>query len=92
MLFLNLGRNTNAKAELVRYLLETKGAYHYFEYLGYWEFVITFSVKSLNEMEDIKDRIITKFSNYVQDHEILWIDKRHKIEPYPDPRLVYPKT
>ena len=70
---------------------KTKEAYHYFEYLGYYEIVITLCVKSREEMEDVKNDIIKKFNEYIKDNEVLWVKKRYKFDPYPEVKLVYPK-
>jgi len=91
LLVLNLGGNTKAKEEIVKQLKNDKRAYHYFEYLEYWEMVITFCVKSREEMEEIKKDIIDKYSEHIKDYDVVWVKKRKKIEPYPDIGLVYPK-
>ncbi|MBS3165682.1 Lrp/AsnC family transcriptional regulator [Candidatus Woesearchaeota archaeon] len=93
LLFLNLQGNTQAKESLIKYLKENvKQAYHYFEYIGHWEIVVTFCVKSRQEMEEIKNEIMNKFREQIKNHEILWVKKRYKFDPYPEVRLVYPKN
>ena len=91
LLFLNLQGDTKGKELLIEYLKKTKEAYHYFEYLGYYEIVITLCVKSREEMEDVKNDIIKKFNEYIKDNEVLWVKKRYKFDPYPEVKLVYPK-
>jgi DNA-binding Lrp family transcriptional regulator len=90
-LFLNLQGNTKAKEEIANYLKKIPQAYHYIEYIGYWEMVITFCVKKREELNDIKNDIIKNFKDSIKDDEVVWIKKRHKFEPYPLVDFVYPK-
>lgn len=90
ILFLNLMGNSLARDTLVEYLKTMKNAYYYFEYVGYWELVITFCVKTREEMENIKIEISKKFQDSIKDSVVVWVKKRYKIIHYPDVELVYP--
>jgi len=70
-------------------LRNTKEAYHYFEYLNYWEIVVTFCVKNRDEIHRIFSDLQTKYGDIIKDHEILWLIKKHKIDPYPDVEKIY---
>ncbi len=92
-LFLNLQGNTQAKEELIKYLKNIPQAYHFIEYIGYWEMIITLIVKTRKEKDQVEDEIIKHFKDreYIKDNQAIWIKKRHKFEPYPLVDLVYPK-
>lgn len=93
LMFINMQGDTQAKDSLIKYLKENvKQAYHYFEYIGHWELVITFCVKSREEMDKIKNEIMNKFRDEIKANEVVWLKKRHKFEPYPEVKLVYPKS
>ncbi len=92
LMFINMQGNTEAKDSLIKYLKENvKQAYHYFEYIGHWEIVVTFCVKSREEMDKIKHEIMNNFRENIKNHEVVWLKKRHKFEPYPPVSIVYKK-
>ena len=92
LLFLNLRGNSEAKENLIKDLHNIKEAYHYFEYLNYWEIVVTFIVKNREEMYKIFNNLQNKYSSFIKDHEILWLINKHKVEPYPNVKKMNPNN
>ncbi len=89
LLFLNLRGNSPEKKRLIENLKNIKEAYHYFEYLNYWEIVVTFCVKNRDDIHKIFSDLKDKYQGVIKDHEILWLIKKHKSEPYPDVSKIY---
>lgn len=91
LLLLNLRGSVEGKKKLVEGLGKMRQAYHYFEYMNYWEIVITFCVHNREEVYKLFSELQAKFSDEIKDHEIVWIVKKHKVEPYPDVSKIYSK-
>lgn len=91
LLFLNLRGSEEGKIKIIEYLKNKKEAYHYFEYLNYWEIVITFSVKKREEMHKVFADLQEHHKEYIKDHEMLWLMKKHKVHPYPGVKKIYRK-
>ena len=91
LLFLNLRGSEEDKDKLVEDLKNMKEAFHYYEYLNYWEIVVTFCVKNMEEMNNVFLRLQDKYKDVIKDHEILGMLKKYKKEPYPDVERVYRK-
>jgi len=89
LLFLNLRGLEDKKKEIIEELKGIKEAYHYFEYLNYWEIVVTFCVKNRESIHKIFSDLQAKYGEHIKDHEILWLIKKHKIDPYPSVKDVY---
>ncbi len=91
LLFLNLGGSKEAKTKIIEDLKKIPEAYHYYEYLNYWELVITFCVKDQQHLKEIISNLQKKYSGSIKNHESMWIVKKHKNIHYPNVDLVYPK-
>ena len=89
LLFLNFRGNKDKKEELIQEMSLIKEPHHYFEYLNYWELVITFCVKDRSELYELFSEIQDKYKECIKDHEILFLAKKWKKEPYPDAKEIY---
>ena len=59
--------------------------------MNYWEIVITFSVKKREEMHKVFADLQEHHKEYIKDHEMLWLMKKHKVHPYPGVKKIYRK-
>jgi len=89
LLFLDLGGSEEAKNTIITEINQMKEAYHYFEYLNYWELVIIFTVKNRAEMSSLFNKLQEKYRSIIKNHEVVWLSKKWKVEPYPDVKRVY---
>ena len=48
-----------------------------------------FCVKSHEEINNIVDKILDKYGDYIKNHELLLVKNVHKSHPYPDVDKVY---
>ena len=91
LLCLNVEGDAEVKDKIYTHLNTVKEAYHFFEYLGYWELVITFCVKERQRVHEIRAEILKICGKSIEDYDIVLVKKRLKTDPYPDVDLVYPK-
>lgn len=91
LLFLNLGGDERNKVKLIEELETLKGTYHYCKYLNYWELVVTFVVKNRDEMHEIFNSLKEKYEGVIKNHEVLWLIRKRKKEPYPSVKKIYAK-
>ena len=90
LLFLNMKGNEENKNKLIDDLYKNqKQAYHLFEYLNYWEIVVTYCVKDQSMMDEIIANLKKEYGDI--QHQLLYIKKKYKSEPYPDVDKVYSK-
>jgi len=84
LMFLRLKSSTeNQKQELMTYLKNLPQVFYVVRGVGNCNLTIEFQTKDLDELEKVKDKIATKFSNLIADEKTVQLIEEHKCTYFP---------